>query len=175
MRRALLISYHYPPRPDIGSVRPRGLSKYLPEFGWETIVLTPRLPDGPRPPGRVIETAYRDVLADWKARLGLEATRGLHEQIKLPVSSVPRTKCFHKRAINWVKSAITYPDPIKGWVPFAIEAVREFAENEKFDAILSSAPPVSCHLIGRRAKEILEWPVACRLHRPLDVGPRLLP
>lgn len=158
MRRALLITYHYPPRPGIGSVRPGGLSKYLPEFGWETIVLTPRLPDGPRPPGRVIETAYRDVLGDWKARLGLEATRGLHEQLKLPVSSVPRTKRFHSRAIDWVTSAITYPDPIKGWVPFAIDAVRKLAGNEKVDAILSSAPPISCHLIGRRAKEMLKCP-----------------
>jgi hypothetical protein len=158
VKRALLITYHYPPRAGIGSIRPRGLSKYLPEFGWETIVLTPRLPDGPRPPGRIIETGYRDVLGDWKARLGLEATRGFHEQLKLPVSSVPRTKRFHTKAIDWAKSAITYPDPIKGWLPFAIDAVWKLAGNERVDVILSSAPPVSCHLIGRRAKEMLGCP-----------------
>lgn len=158
MRAVLLITYHYPPRLGIGSVRPCGLAKYLPQFGWEPIVLTPRLPEGPRPPGRVIETAYRDVLGVWKARLGLEATRGLHEQLQLLVSSVPRSKRLHTRAIDWVKSIIAYPDPMKGWVPFAMEAVREIGRNEKIDAILSSAPPVTCHLIGRRAKEILKCP-----------------
>lgn len=158
MRRVLLITYHYPPRPGIGSVRPSGLVKYLPQFGWEPIALTPRLPEGPRPPGRVIETAYRDVLGVWKARLGLEATRGLHEQLQLPVSSVPRSMRLHTRAIGWVKSIIAYPDPMKGWVPFAVEAVRELGRNEKVDAILSSAHPMTCHLIGRRAKEILKCP-----------------
>ena len=44
MKRVLLITYYYPPRPGIGSLRPCGLAKYLPEFGWEAVVLTPRLP-----------------------------------------------------------------------------------------------------------------------------------
>lgn len=158
MRRVLLITYFYPPRPAIGSVRLGGLAKYLPQFGWEPIVLTVRLPDGPRPPARVIETRCRDVLEDWKRRLGMDVGRGLHEQLQLSVSSVPRTKRLHTRAIDWVKSIIAYPDPMKGWVPFAVEAVRELGRNEKVDAILSSASPVTCHLIGRRAKKILKCP-----------------
>lgn len=158
MRRVLLITYHYPPRPDIGSVRPGGLAKYLPQFGWEPIILTPRLPDGPRLPARVIETEYRDVLGDWKTRFRLDVGRGLHEQLKLPISCVPRTKLLHTKVIDWVKSVVAYPDPMKGWLSFAVEAVRELQRNERIDAVLSTAPPVTCHLIGRRAKEILKCP-----------------
>jgi glycosyltransferase involved in cell wall biosynthesis len=139
-------------------MRPSGLAKYLPQFGWEPIILTPRLPEGPRPPARVIQTEYRDVLGDWKAKLGLDPIRSLHEQLQLPVSSVPLIKRFHTRGIDWVKSIIAYPDPMKGWVPFAVQAVRELGRNEKVDAILSCAHPVTCHLIGRRAKEILKCP-----------------
>jgi glycosyltransferase involved in cell wall biosynthesis len=156
--RVLLISYSYPPRPEIGSVRLGALARYLPQFGWEPIVLTAQLPDGPRPPARVIETPYRDVLGDWKKRLGLDAGRGLHDQLQLPVSCIPGTKRLHSRVIDWVGGMIAYPDPMKGWIPCAIEAVRRLVRSEKVDAILSSAHPPSCHLIGRSAKEILGCP-----------------
>lgn len=158
MKRVLLIAYHYPPRPEIGSIRPGGLAKHLPQFGWEPIILTPRLPAGSRPPARVIETEYRNVLGDWKARFRLDAGRGLHEQLRLPISRVPRTKLLHTKVIDLVKSIIAYPDPMKGWLSFAVEAMRELQQSERIDAVLSTAPPVTCHLIGRRAKEILKCP-----------------
>jgi len=158
VRRVLLISYSYPPRPEIGSVRLGALARYLPRFGWEPIVLTARLPDGPRPPAMVIETRYRDVLGDWKRRLRLDAGRGLHDQLQLPVSCIPGTKRLHSRVIDWVGGIIAYPDPMKGWIPYAIEAVRRLGRSEKVDVVLSSAHPPSCHLIGRSAKEILKCP-----------------
>ena len=42
MPRLLLITFHYPPRPTIGSLRPGALAKYLPQFGWDVVVVTPR-------------------------------------------------------------------------------------------------------------------------------------
>ena len=68
MRRILLIAFYYPPVEDVGSVRPAALAKYLPRFGWEPIVLTPRVQGAYRQSKLVIETEYRDVLEDWKAR-----------------------------------------------------------------------------------------------------------
>jgi glycosyltransferase involved in cell wall biosynthesis len=53
---------------------------------------------------------------------------------------------------------IAYPDARKGWIPFAVEAIRRLGRSEKIDAVLSSAYPFTCHLIGRRAKEILKCP-----------------
>lgn len=76
MRRVLLITYHFPPRPASGSLRPMGLAKHLPRYGWEPIVLTPRLPDGPRPAVQIIETHYQDVLGQWKSRFGLDPSWG---------------------------------------------------------------------------------------------------
>ena len=45
MRKVLLISYYYPPRPNIGGLRPHALAKHLPHYGWEAVVLTPGLPN----------------------------------------------------------------------------------------------------------------------------------
>jgi hypothetical protein len=86
MRRVLLITYHFPPRPASGSLRPMGLAKHLPRYGWEPIVLTPRLPDGPRPAVQIIETDYQDVLGQWKSRFGLDPNRGVHQQFSLPLA-----------------------------------------------------------------------------------------
>ncbi len=170
MKRLLLITYYYPPRPGVGSIRPGGLAKYLPEFGWEPIIMTPALPPGPQPNARVIETGYRDVLADLKARVGLNPQKGVHEQLKLPQSSTPRWTLPHTTVLSWLKEAIVFPDPFKGWLPFARQSIRQFAARETVDAILTTSHPVTCHLLGAFAKRELRrpWLADCR---DLWVGP----
>jgi hypothetical protein len=74
MRRVLLITYHYPPRPAVGGLRQLALAKYLPSYRWEAIVLTPHLSTDLHPAGRIIETGYRDVLNDFKAKFAFNPT-----------------------------------------------------------------------------------------------------
>lgn len=164
MRRVLLICHSYPPRQNIGAVRPGGLAKYLPRFGWEPVVLTPRLPPGKRPAAKVIETDEQDVLGRWKARFGLDPAQGLHEQLRLPQSSAAASDLRHSRAVYWMKSWLTYPDRTKGWLPFARKAIREIAQQERVDVILSTAPPITTHLLGMEAKKVLQrpWVADCR-------------
>src|SRR5437667_1289200 len=45
MKKVLLVTYHYPPTPIVGAIRPSKFAQYLPEFGWETTVLTVRKAD----------------------------------------------------------------------------------------------------------------------------------
>jgi len=158
MRRVLLLAYYYPPRPSIGGLRPRGLAKYLPDYGWDTVVLTPRVPGGDRPQGRVIETDDRDVLQDWKAKFGLNPRLALHQQLNLPLAIKPNSRLLHTRAIDWLKRWLAYPDPTKGWISFAVDAVAEFARQEQVNAILTTSPPESCHIVGAKAKKLLRCP-----------------
>jgi glycosyltransferase involved in cell wall biosynthesis len=158
MRRVLLIAFAYPPVEIIGSVRPAALTKYLPRFGWEAIVLTPERP-GVRRGENVVETGYRHVLTDWKARLRLDRKRSLHEQFGLATASRPGSTLIHTRAVNFAKYFLTYPDEFKGWIPFALDAVEKIRkQNLGIDAILTTSPPIASHLIGRRAKKILGCP-----------------
>src|SRR5437867_1663487 len=158
MQRVLLITHCYPPKPIIGGLRPCGLAKYLPLYGWEVIVLTPRVLKGKRPGARVIETEDRDVLQDFKTKFGLNPRLGLHDQFRLPLSSKPNTKLLHTKAIDWLKRWLEYPDSAKGWIRFALEAVADFAKREHVDAILTTSPPESCHMIGAQAKKLLQRP-----------------
>ena len=158
MRRVLLITYHYPPQSAIGGVRPRGLAKYLSEYGWKAIVLTPKIPGGERPEGSLIEVGNRDALQDLKAKIGLNPHRQLHEQLRLPLSTKPNSRFLHTQAIDWLKRWLIYPDFTKGWIPFALQAITEFAKHEHVDAILTTSPPESCHIVGAQARKILVCP-----------------
>src|ERR1700720_930768 len=120
LRRVLLIAFAYPPVQLVGSVRPAALAKYLPQFGWEAMVLTPGV-ERARPKSKLmVETEYRDVLEGWKARLHLDRKRGVHEKFGLPLPKKPGVTPVHKRALDLAKYLLSYPDPTKGWMPFAL-------------------------------------------------------
>src|ERR1700687_2674073 len=158
MRRVLIIADHFTPRAAIGSLRPKGLAMHLPRYGWEPIVLTPRLPDGPRPPVQIIETDYVDALGQWKARFGLDPKRGVHQQFSLPQGKTPNRVLPHTRVMKWLKPLLLFPDVTKGWTDFAMDAIRQLKEQTTIDAILTTSPPITCNLIGARAKQMLGVP-----------------
>jgi glycosyltransferase involved in cell wall biosynthesis len=132
------------------------LAKYLPRFGWEVVVVTPQLPGGPRAAASVIETGYQDAIERWKAKIGLDPQRALHAQLKLSLSDKPRTKRVHTRVLDWLRLAIAYPDLTMGWAPFAIDAIKKIAGP--IDAILSTAPPITSHVIAREARRMFKCP-----------------
>ncbi len=158
MKRVLLIAYAYPPCTEIGAIRPAGLAKYLPRFGWEPTVLTVKLP-GQRPSGaRVIETADEDVLQTWKVRFGLEGKRGLHEQLGLPVTQKRDSQLIHTKLLFAIRYLLTFPDSTKGWIPSAIKELERIKKTAIVNAIVTTSPPISAHLIGRKAKQMFEAP-----------------
>jgi glycosyltransferase involved in cell wall biosynthesis len=151
LKKVLLITYHFPPRPTVGSLRPLGLAKYLPEFGWEVIILTARLPGRPAPGFRVIETPYNDALGFLRRFLGLDSEQNLMAQI------AQLKKKLHIRSEKSVLDVIlaawgevtAYPDTQKGWKAFAIRAGNDFLRKESVDAMISTSSPVTSHIIAR--------------------------
>src|SRR5258708_28061301 len=109
MKRLLLIAYAYPPCPEIGAVRPAGLAKYLPRFGWEPTVLTVKLP-GKRPTfAPVVETGDEDVLQTWKMRFGLESPLSLHQQLGLPLTQKRDPRLIHTNVLSLLSYLVTFP------------------------------------------------------------------
>jgi len=159
MKKVLIISYLYPPLPTIGAQRPYRLAKYLARWGWEPIVLTAKLP-GPPPDGiRVIETGYKDVIANMKSRLGLKPDEGAQKQLGIKISRDFSSATIRSKGINLVKDIIAFPDTRRGWYDFAIESASRFLENEMVDMIISSSYPVTAHLIANtlKAKYRVPW------------------
>lgn len=158
MKKVLIIAYHFPPRPGISSQRPYGLAKYFPEFGWEPIVLTAKLPSKPLKGIKVIETDYKDVLHSFKSFFGFEPEKGLHQQLGIPVSKNYNYPTLKSRIIKFAKEVITFPDVYKGWYKFALNSAFELLDKEKIDAIISTSAPVAAHVIARKLKRKYKIP-----------------
>jgi hypothetical protein len=157
MKKVLIIAYHFPPRPAVASLRPMGLARYFPQFGWEAVILTAALPGRPDPNFDVIETQYRDCLGFGKKLLRLDSQSPLIAQAKnkLKVRSERSPLDFILAAIGGI---IAYPDPQKGWRRFAVEAGKDILRRQDIKAMISSSPPETSHIIAKSLKDEFKIP-----------------
>ena len=157
MKKVLVIAYYFPPRPAVASLRPSGLARYLPEFGWEAVILTAALPGKPDPHFEVIETQYHDSLGFGKKLFGLDSQRPLITQVrnKLKIKSERSPLDFILATVGGI---IAYPDPQKGWRRFAIEAGGDILRQQNIKAMISTSPPATSHIIAKRLKDEFKIP-----------------
>lgn len=149
MKKVLVIAY-FPPHP-LPSPRVRGLAKYLPEFGWEPIILAASLPQRSDTQFRVVETPYRDALSFWKRLFRLNPDEDLREGIKKRFG-ITSKKSLMDYILTFGGEIVNYPDGYRGWKPFAIKAGDELLQQEDIQAMISSSAPITCHLIARELK-----------------------
>ncbi len=145
--KKVLIIIHLPR----ASPRIEGLARYLPEFGWEPIILTGVTDKYKDLPARIIETPYRNALGFLGRVLGVDPEKDARSQIKGRFA-VTAKKSPLDFFLALGGEVVNYPCPDKNWGPFALKAAREFLSAEKMDAIISSSPPVIGHLIARELK-----------------------
>lgn len=157
-RRLLLVSFWIPPRNDIGTMRSMRLLKYLREWGWEVDVITARAAhrDVEALPFRCIETGYIDIKGMIKGLAG-RGTDSMAAPFNPGSSKLRAEPSSAARAIRLAADFVTYPDEYAGWVPFAVRKVRHALASGKYDAILTTSPPVSVNVIGALAHRDVPW------------------
>jgi glycosyltransferase involved in cell wall biosynthesis len=147
MKKVLYIVYYYPPIGGSGVQRGVKFSKYLPESGWESIVLTPHpslvkhpkdysllrdVPDG--------QKIYRSFVLDagwlYKIFWGL----------RLP------------KVVIWLMFRVFIPDSEILWLPFAKQKIKKVMREHKIDLVFISGPPFSPMLLGKWIKDKFKIP-----------------
>ena len=158
MRRLLFASYWVPPRTAIGAIRAGHLLKHLPEFGWDVTTLTARLKEEEETPvpGPYIQTGYRDLRAAAKRAFGLE-NGSAHSALNVEIPRYGSRRSIKQRMIFAISSALSYPDEHAGWLPFAANEIRRALAHERWDAILTSAPPMTVNLAAALAHGRIPW------------------
>lgn len=170
-KKVLIISYLFPPCPDIGAQRPYKLAKYFQRYGWKPIVLTAKS-QGIRPDGiRIIETGYNDILSNLKSKVGLNPQEGIHEHLGITVEKNFNYSNWKSKIIKFVKEAIAFPDVNKGWFTFAVNAASNLMESEHIDAIISTSSPVTAHLIAGKLKQKYKIPWVAEFRDPWTQNP----
>src|SRR5215469_5421174 len=142
-KRVLIVAYHYPPAPLAGSLRPSFLVRYLPQFGWEATILTKRRDvNGDADPGIVTAPDALERFMQIPADANAAASNDASSQRP----GVWRRLRTHLRELG--KSVLLFPDRASGWIPAATRAALRITRQRHFDAIISTSPPVSAHVVA---------------------------
>ena len=149
MRNVLIISFFF--NQTVAAVRLRGLAKYLPEFGWNPVILTVETSTISEKKIEIFETPYEDTFILWKKRIGLPLHKTWKEQYNIPTYKEKNT--LLDTLVNFWEEIFTWPDPTIDWSVSAIEKGDELLKERHFDAIISSISPITSHII---AKELVK-------------------
>lgn len=163
MKKVLVISYYWPPAGGSGVQRPLKFVKYLPEMGWEPIVYTPsngEVPDKDlslmkdvSPNLQVITQPIFEPYTLYKLFTG----KSLKEKIN-PNFFTQKKEGFKDKAAIWIRSNFFIPDARMWWIKPSITYLEKYIKENKIDAIISTGPPHSMHLIALGLKKKLNIP-----------------
>lgn len=155
MKRVLIISYYWPPTGGSGVQRWVKFAKYLPEQGWQPVVYTPLNPErlaedssllGDIPAcAEILRTPIREPYALYRRLFG-----GGGAADKREVNPVSRSRGGWKKKLSlFLRGNLFVPDPRAGWVRPSVRFLLNYLEEHPVDAIVTTGPPQSMHLIGR--------------------------
>ena len=158
MKRLLIITYYWPPTGGSGVQRWVKFSKYLPEQGWQPVVYTPENPEQLATDeslladipacAEVIKTPILEPYSIYRRLTG--GKKG--EEVN-PVNA--QKKNWKQRLSLWIRGNCFVPDPRIGWVRPSVRFLKKYLAEHPVDAVVTTGPPHSVHLIGRGLKRAL--------------------
>jgi glycosyltransferase involved in cell wall biosynthesis len=137
------------------SPRIPGIARYLPEHGVQVTVVAPRTTGTSgrhgAPPAdaatsvRLVETG------------GGASVTGIEHSMAGALGKIRRTRVGMvsgavRKLVSLYREVAWFPDRDRRWVPHACRAAADLLSRERFDVLLTSSSPVSCHVVGRRLK-----------------------
>lgn len=157
MKRLLIITYYWPPTGGSGVQRWVKFSKYLPGHGWQPVIYTPENPerlavdesllaDIPAC-AEVIKTPILEPYAIYR-----KLTGGGKGEVN-PVNA--QQKNWKQRLSLWIRGNCFIPDPRVAWVRPSVRYLKKYLREHPVDAVVTTGPPQSVHLIGLGLKKAL--------------------
>lgn len=157
MKKVLIVTYYWPPSAGSGVQRWVKFAKYLPEFGWEPIIFTPENPDFPIKDDSLIKDlpSTLEVLhfPIWEPYQVQRILFGKNKHSKPTESWEKKDKSILDFMAVWLRGNIFIPDPKRFWVRPSVKFLTEVVKEKKIDAVITTGPPHSLHLIGLRLKK----------------------
>jgi len=172
IKRVLFISYYWPPSGKASLHWPLNITRHLPEFGWEPIILTVEnesftvkdesLLKEVRPDMMVIKTRTFEVFNFYRIFIGKKK----HEALSVSETMSTENKGLRHRFSLWIRMNFFVPDARVLWYCSAVRGgkrlirklILETREPHPIQAIISIGTPHSTHLIGKRLSKIYGIP-----------------
>ena len=166
MKRVLIISYYWPPTGGSGVQRWVKFAKYLPQEGWQPVIYTPENPEQlavdhsleAEIPAEA-EIIKRPIIEPYELYKKVLRRSG-HSKEAVEVNPVnAQNKSKLQKVAMWVRGNLFRPDPRCLWIGPSVRYLKQYLKEHPADLIVSTGPPQSMHLIGRRlaAETGLPW------------------
>ena len=167
MKKVLFITYYWPPAGGSGVQRPLKFVKYLRDFGYEPIVytvdqgefwesddsLSKDIPEGLTVLKKPIFEPYTlfKKISKKGEKQGKNVNPNAFKELK--------NGSLKNRFILWIRSNLFFPDARMFWIRPSKRYLKRYLKNNPVDAIISTGPPHSVHLIalGLKKKFDLPW------------------
>lgn len=156
MNKVLILTYYWPPSGGAGVQRWLKFAKYLPEFGWEPIIITVDPAYAAYPVTdeslagelsssvKVYKTPAVDYFSIYKKDKTKIPTAGFANSIDNSLSG---------KIQRFIRGNFFIPDPRRGWNKFAFKKACEIIEAEGINHVITTSPPHSTQLIGLKIKK----------------------
>ncbi|MCO5260598.1 MAG: glycosyl transferase family 1 [Crocinitomicaceae bacterium] len=153
--KALLITYYWPPAGGPGVHRWLRFSNYFKENNWDLVVYCPKDAAWPIIDQELIheipqniEVIHQPIFEPQKyiqKKTGFTGGAGL---------GTTKNKSFFKQFIIWIRGNLFIPDARRFWIkPSARFLTKYLTEHPEITHIISTGPPHSMHLIGKKLKQ----------------------
>ncbi|MAZ27082.1 MAG: glycosyl transferase family 1 [Cytophagaceae bacterium] len=169
MTRVLIICYYWPPAGGPGVQRWLKFVKYLPQFGIEPVVYIPENPSYPLQDNSLLEEvpgAVKILKYPIKEPYALASLFSKKQTNNLSAGIIQEHKkqSLMQRMMLYIRGNFFIPDARRLWVGPSVGFLGGYLDENPVDAIITTGPPHSLHLIGLslKRKKNLPWLVDFR-------------
>jgi len=164
MKKVLIITYYWPPSGGAGVQRWLKFVKYLRTYGWEPVVYTAENPEAPSldyslakdiPEGlEVIRKPIWEPYSFYRKFVGMKK----EDKISAGFLSESKQPGFTQKVAVWLRGNLFIPDARRFWISPSITFLTNYIRHNAIDAIISTGPPHTTHMIALGIKKRLGIP-----------------
>lgn len=160
MKKVLIVTYYWPPAGGPGVQRWLKFAKYLPENGIEPIVYVPKNPHYP----------LKDASLEAEVPSGIKLLKNdifepyvfaelfsKKDTAKISSGIIPKEQKqgLLQKLMLFIRGNFFIPDARKFWIKPSVKFLSKYLLEENIDAVITTGPPHSMHLIGLGLKKQL--------------------
>ncbi len=163
-KRVLIITFYWPPMGGGGVQRWLKMVKYMREYDWEPVIFTAKDASNPihdeslfsdLPPQ--LETIRQEVFEPYDLynrflgrKKGDKVFQGFVDE--------KGQKGFLKNIAVWLRGNVFIPDARMFWIKPSVKSLNQYLKENSVDAIISTGPPHSTHIIAYKIKKKFNIP-----------------
>jgi glycosyltransferase involved in cell wall biosynthesis len=159
-KKALIITYYWPPAGGPGVQRWLKFVKYLPEFGVEPFVFVPENPNYQIIDHSLVTEVPKAITVishpikepyKWAGVFSKKSSKTISKGI----IADEKEQSLLEKTMLFVRGYFFIPDARVGWVKPSVAFLLGYIKKEDIETIITTGPPHSLHLIGLQLKQRL--------------------